>query len=479
MNALKLFLVMFFLSLALCGQAQAVDAVIEKEIPSTSSMLYYSIGGGNLIPKPANFEVIDPYSVNFKARTHFSCGAFGMDHNIVDLIKNIESLPDKLRTQLASAVEATIAAFPGYLLNKANPALYHTLNRYLDQSYELFQLNVRSCEQMEQDMIRSGSVFGGLVGATVADGWREAANKEADGDKSERIDEITDRIYGNAGNDGVAIFGDKKKGGVGQDPVRLNYDTALAGYNALSHPSGVTDPLQEGAVTGKTTLTDVDGNTSIIDYPIISMWKSPKEAADWIVDVVGEQHIKTAHSQSDSAYTKSKAGRGLRPHIVKHTFDIRKALNDAVIDNKYAGIREAKYSNIFQVGFPVVDAIRAANPYEQSLLMDRLSNELAVNFVLNQAGMARRILYAGMREASLEMSSAGQEVTKVIRKHTMPNLNDSINEVLKDIEVREKTLAKTPLEILRHASDIKTRGAGSEAPNMAPDKPIVDGTVEK
>jgi len=475
MKALKLFLITSFLSLVLCGQAQAVDAVVEKEIPSTSSMLYYSIGGGNLIPKPANFEVIDPYSVNFPGESHFSCGKFGMAFNVDKLLNNLSQYSDTLRFQLAGLAEAAIAAQPGYLLNKANPALYHTLNRSLDQAYELFQLNVRSCEQIEEDMIRSGSVFGGLVGATAAEGWREAA-KTPD---AEPIHETSKRVYDNAGNAGVAIFGATKKGGIGQDPIRLNYDTSLAGYNALTHPSGVTDPLQETAVTGKTTLTDVDGNTSSIDYPIISMWGSPKVAAEWIIDVVGEQHIKIAHDQADPAYTKSKAGRGLRPHIVKHTFDIRKALNDAVVNNKYAGIRDAKYSDIFQVGFPVVDAIRAANPYEQSLLMDRLSNELAVNFVLNQAGMAKRILYAGMREASLEMSSAGQEVTKVIRKHTMPNLNDSVDEVLKDVEIRESTLAKTPLKILRHASDIKTRGAGSETPNMAPDKPIVDGQVEK
>ncbi|RUM93753.1 MAG: hypothetical protein DSZ28_06665, partial [Thiothrix sp.] len=76
MNSWKPSLTTPLLLLVLCGEASAAapafasgpaNAVIEKEIPSTSSMLYYSIGGGNLIPKPANFEVIKPYSVNFRA----------------------------------------------------------------------------------------------------------------------------------------------------------------------------------------------------------------------------------------------------------------------------------------------------------------------------------------------------------------------------------------------------------------------------
>ncbi len=447
---------------------KAAEVVIEEPIPTDASTFYYTIGGGTPLPKPAAFNRTADIRASYRLGFGYSCGSFDPFDNVEAMVDQVLNKVRRLPSQFVGAVQAGIAALPGYLLNKANPALYETVTKLMDDSFELFNASFKSCQQMEREIARKENPYQEFTQVAIANNWRTVIGAGS----GVTIDEIEQTVTEEGPRNGIDFVDGAQRGGENQPPIRVNYDIAITGYNSLL---GRSSNLLDESAPPDPTVSLPDGSTMTI--PMVRMFSSPRVAADWLVDIVGEHEVRLYSGGDGEAEITSVAGRGLVPEVEEHTYKIRQALEKAVLQNDYADLNE--YRDTMQVGFLLVDAIRAAHAFEQSIMMDRLAAELAVNYVQNKTNMIKRMLYAGIREANLGMSEAAAPIEKQIRKRTIPDLDAALAEIHAALDLKLKTLARTTSQILRHGDYMSTRRSRAGGVPTVDENPLVDGAVQR
>ncbi len=413
-------------------------------IPSNASSFYYSIGGGSIVSKAPTFQSTYRSTADIDFGFGYSCGKFNnvsdVEAIIDDLVSSVTSTVRALPQQLMQSVTAAISAMPGYLLNKANPSLYNVLMKGYDDSFELVKLSYGACRSMESQVTAGNNPFQSLVTASIAESWQVQAGINSVSATPLTIDQVDEQIKLDGADAGLVLFANEKFGGVGQEPIRINYLTALVGYNALF---GNADVLDTGFAPPITET--VGGDTVSVMIP--SVWPTASDAAAWIVDVVGDTSIKLHEGGSNT----SKPGKGLKTRVLEETFEIRRALQKAVDSNDYDDIRVAKYKNMLQISGNLVDAIRSAETFERLVMIDRLSTELAVKLMQDTVVLAKTILMAGLNNSHLVISAASEEFESHIRTKSIPDLDSAVDDILKDLKLRENTFAKTPQTIMQEA----------------------------
>ncbi len=449
--------------------AENGEMVVEQPIPTDTTGFYYVIGGGTPLPKPASFSQTARIKASWRLGAGYSCGSFDPFQNVEAMMNQVLNKIRRLPAQFMGAVQAGIAALPGYLLAKANPTLYENLTKVLDDSFELFNTSFKSCQQMERETARKQNPYHEFVRASIAGNWR---NIIIGSDGAQTIDQIEEEVNTEGPRNGIDFVDGAKRGGVGQPPIRVNYDITVTGYNSLL---GKTTELLSEEPPVDPTLNLPDGTRLTI--PMVRMFSSPKKAAEWLVEVVGEHEVRLATEEEKQSEVTSKPGRGLMPEVEMHTVKIRQALEKAILNNDYGDLRE--YRDVLQIGFMLVDAIRQAQPFEQSIMLDRLASELATNFVQNKVVMIKRMLYAGIKEANIGMSDAAAPIEKQIREHTIIDLDKSMREIHDALDLKLKTVARTTSQILRYGEYMSTRRAGDSGVKTIIEDQLIDGAVHK
>lgn len=130
-------------------------------------------------------------------------------------------------------------------------------------------------------------------------------------------------------------------------------------------------------------------------------------AADWMNRVLGEQTINLS-AETTEQQSGAQAGVGLHPLIHEEQEKIRPLLSALV-----NGEMKPTFANLAQVSGGslmlsrgVVEALR--DDPDASLLIERLSGELALSRVTEQALLARRVLLAGRREPNIATQKEAQ-----------------------------------------------------------------------
>lgn len=432
------------LSISVASGSAYSESLDLPTIPSNASSFYYNIGGGSIVSKAPTFQNTYTSTANIDYGFGYSCGKFDsvsdVDAIIDDLVNSVTSAARALPQHLMQSVTAAISAMPGYLLNKANPALYNVLMKGYDDSFELVKLSYGSCKAMESQVTAGNNPFQSLVTASIAESWQVQAGVNSISATPMTIDQIDEQIKETGADEGLALFADTKYGGVGQDPIRINYLTALVGYNVLLGNANVLQT--DYAPSAQETV-----GTDTVTVMIPSVWPTSASAAEWIIDVIGDTTIRL-HEGADNT---AKPGKGLKTRVLQESFEIRKALEKAVDSNDFDDIREAKYANMLQLSGNMIDAIRMADPFDRLVAIDRVSTELAVKLMLDTVVLAKTILMAGLNESHLVISGAYEEFDSHIRTKSVPDLDAAVDDILKDLKLRENTFAKTPQMIVEEA----------------------------
>ncbi|HFD80642.1 MAG TPA: hypothetical protein ENK05_09670 [Gammaproteobacteria bacterium] len=429
--------------------ARALD---EPAMPSNAGPLYYLLGGGQPLPRPASNFTTTRITANLRAGVGYTCGQFNFQQNLQQMVNQFTSRVRQLPGQLTGAVQAAIFALPGYLLNRANPSLYNVLTKTLDESANLFRLGVKSCQQIEQDVRQNRDPYKNLVTASIADRWNVNAGS---GDLT--VDLAREDTMENAADDGIVLADGNRYGGSGQPVAAINENVAIVGYNIL---------------LGR-ALDDRNAPTGdAAESTLARMWPTPQDAADWIADVAGSY---TADLTEDGDAT-ARAGRGLRPQVESLTTTLRAALEKAVNEDDFDDLREN--ITVMQIGSNIVRTIRDASPFDAAIMMDRLSMELAVAELQNRTLTAERLLYAGLASPYLVQSTAQTAVNDRIRQQTLPQLRAALDSIRSDLELRQQTLARTTQVILdyRASKAAATAAPGIPQPNT---NPVTDGNVNQ
>ena len=431
-----LFIYSFFLS----------NIVFAEPVPSHIGPIYYKIGGGRVAGSPlAGFRTIR-INASFSAGFGYSCGEFDPHESVSRMVNQIRDQVRELPAQLEAAFTAAMVSIPGYLFKRSYPGLYGVITKTLDDSFNLFQLSMKSCKQIEREMAKMGDDYNpyqNLLRASVAERWEF----EVGVDDGRSIDQIEKEIDEQVGRQGIRWLDGVNYAGLDQDPIRFNRDLVIAGYNTLI---GRSPDMSSAETSAPEAPFD--------DHYIVEVWPNPVAAADFLIDIVGEKEIMT-----DGSEPTTRPGMGLRPFVDTMTLMITEALTAAVNENLWGGIREL---DSMGVATPVVEAIRKEEEYVRSMMISKVAGEMAVAETQERIQLIKQLLTAGLKDADITASKAASTAATFVRNETMPELDDQIKDIIEAYAFRTQFLHKTSLTILKHDASQDLKSIGKEAPKL-------------
>ncbi|EEH9715087.1 integrating conjugative element protein [Salmonella enterica subsp. enterica] len=408
--ALTAVLVSFF-----CHSALAADSNYSVDQQGAiADALYYQIGGGSVITPALTRRNTQLLNVRAGWNADLMCGNFDISTTVRNQLNGVtEGFQDLMGSVIQSATSA-VASLPAMIIQRANPQLYDLLTNGVLQGRVDFDKSQLTCQKMAEKMtdFAYGSAW---TQSAKAENYQTVAASEADAVRAEK------KVEKEAASKGKTWVGGQKRGGSGQQPIRLVGDTTKAGYNILNQRS-VTD-------TGSISTSQCQGE-------LCQVWSKPEEAASWMTRVVGEQTINVAPdndaSGSSEEKTGSQAGVGLSPLIAEEQEKIAEVLAELVngsMKPTYENLSKASGGSL-QLTRGVVEALR--DEPDAAVLVQRLSGEMALARVMEQALMARRTLLAGAREPNI---AAEKEAQTQLNQTTL-QLDQELNQLRLELEMR-------------------------------------------
>ncbi|EDQ7230627.1 integrating conjugative element protein [Salmonella enterica subsp. enterica] len=408
--ALTAVLVSFF-----CHSALAADSNYSVDQQGAiADALYYQIGGGSVITPALTRRNTQLLNVRAGWNADLMCGNFDISTTVRNQLNGVtEGFQDLMGNVIQSATSA-VASLPAMIIQRANPQLYDLLTNGVLQGRVDFDKSQLTCQKMAEKMtdFAYGSAW---TQSAKAENYQTVAASEADAVRAEK------KVEKEAASKGKTWVGGQKRGGSGQQPIRLVGDTTKAGYNILNQRS-VTD-------TGSISASQCQGE-------LCQVWSKPEEAASWMTRVVGEQTINVAPdndaSGSSEEKTGAQAGVGLSPLIAEEQEKIMEVLTELVsgsIKPTYENLSKASGGSL-QLTRGVVEALR--DEPDAAVLVQRLSGEMALARVMEQALMARRTLLAGAREPNI---AAEKEAQTQLNQTTL-QLDQELNQLRLELEMR-------------------------------------------
>lgn len=271
-----------------------------------------------------------------------------------------------------------------------------------------------------------------------AENYQGIAASEKDAVRAEQ------RAAEEAAEKGKRWVGGERRGGKGQPPIKLVRDTTVAGYNILNNRSATS--------TSSLSSNDCQGE-------LCQVWSKPDDAAQWLTRVVGEQTINVAPDNDQSGDTSQQSGAqsgvGLTPLIQEEQDKIQPLIIDMV--NRSQPVNDDTLAQAsggeLHLTRGVIEALR--DDPDAAVLIQRLSGELALSRVMEQALMARRTLLAGMREPNI----SGEKEAQTALTQTTAQLDQELSQLKLELDMRQALADNAALTILeRQTMRAKTKG---------------------
>jgi integrating conjugative element protein (TIGR03755 family) len=401
---------------------------------------YYTLGGGEPISRSATnrastFELGADVSWN----TDLICSDFDMSLSVEQQLEGIKGAFSDLMSGVISAATGAVASLPGLVIQKVNPALYDLLQNGILQGSEEYHIAQTSCEDM----------VGAMDDVMSNNGWETVAkggwwSKESQTSGAEIL-ETKEKSTQEGVDAGVVWVDGDLRGGSGQPPIELVGDTARAGYNLL---------INRAPGNASSTVSTCAGAA------ICEEWVEPERFAEWMVEVVGEEKIRTC---KNCEKVRNQSGKGLAAQVTKEQDQIILDLDALVLSGSaptMVELEEVSGGPGMLVSRRVIEAIREEKPEEQVALISRLAGEMALSRTMERAMIARRAMLAGMREPNIASTGVAPErLTEYARE-----LEKEIDNLLFEMDVRRRVATNTTSYLLTRDKARKAVPIGEEIP---------------
>ena len=384
---------------------------------------YYRLGGGEPVTRSAsNRDTTLELGGAVVWNTDLMCGNFDMSLSVDEQLKGLKGSFSNLMSSVISAATGAVASLPALIIQKVNPALYDLLQNGVLQASEEFHLAQVSCED----------IVGIMDDVITHSGWENVAKGGYwAGESASGAELLSTRTSADIEgiNAGVIWVEGATKGGRGQPPIELVGDTVKAGYNQLlkRNPANTTSMV-----------------SSCADAPICEQWPNPQAMATWVIDVVGEQKIRTCEGCDKIS---AKPGMGLTHQMAIEQDQIAADLAALVLSGSaptLAQLEAVSGGPGMLVSRRVVEALREENPHEQDVLINRLAAEMALSRTMERAMIARRALISGVKEPNI----ANLQIAQDDLAPYIADLEKDIENILFEIEVRDRVASNTAVQLL-------------------------------
>ncbi|MBA2711529.1 MAG: integrating conjugative element protein [Tatlockia sp.] len=391
---------------------------------------YYKLGGSsNLYIPPVNKDQTITIGGNIDGRLGFTCSGFNPVVSITNTFQDLKNSVMNIPGGIIDNLKGSVIGYPLYKLQQSMPALYNVLQNVAAFAQNEFAIKVKDCQDVKMTLEEGQSPIENMLSISDSQGWLEAAKRA----KTENVDvtQTAKSIAKKREEYGLPWIGRENgnAGGKYQRPIKVINDVVIAGYNVFINRKPLNDEKKPAAIT-----------------PMTQSWKTPVEAANWAVKVLGDIHV-SASNDADKSKHDTKAGIGLSALIQNCessntcTSNVAKALWQLV--DKQWPLTEEKLKLVSASNLLITDeiiiSIQRMPREEQILTVSKLAEEIAVQNMLDKAMMMRRILQAGLQVQ--EVQNLKQALTMV--RFALKKLDDDIHSLAFENEVRKKMMTET------------------------------------
>jgi integrating conjugative element protein (TIGR03755 family) len=443
--------VMIFLLLGVASTGTAAPLA-----NSSNSPFYYQIGSGRSISLPSNANV-KTYKLGgaFEFGLGYSCGKFDPTLGLSNILNDLSNTGNDLINGAIGAVTEAIGSLPALILQRIDPGLYDLYQNGLIRAEAILALANKTCEQYEQQIRNGENPYEEWTELSKTIDWKVQMGTGSYGSSETDVVQAKKEVETNNGKNGTPWVGGTRAGGENQEPIKTTADVVRAGYN----------------ITLNRQPDDNSAPAAGADQPrLTQIFESPDVAEQWVVDVVGDVHVRTY----DNSPTETVPGHGLLPKIAQKTEENELALIDLVSGTTQPTIEnlETVSSDAALINRDVIEAIQGLGPSEQTIAISKLASESAMSNTLEKALTARRLLITGSKEPNVKASPAEDQIEK-----TVAQLEREIDDVMFERRIHKELASETARIILQLQAAQKTRSAQTQQEAGFDEKSIEEGAI--
>lgn len=412
-------------ALALCLAMAGAIADAAPSVPVGDQSWYYAIGGAEPVS-----SVLNPYASNGLLMGHpslsasYSCGKFDITTSVSSAFRNVAT---NVKNQVMSAARGAIAALPLYIFQRALPGLYEQFQSFSADFSLDFNNAVKSCEQMEQEILAGKDPYAEWIEIAKAGDWRRLMQSNAD-----PVD-VKQQVETDGGRRGIPFPKISRgsivyAGGNSGPPIEPIQDTTAAGWNVILNRRPASNASYTPSPHARVRLAE--------------LFPSPAAAAQYARNVLGDITINTCPGYSKRAVP----GQGLGVKFDEHRRSIAQNLSHLLSATTVPSAADLKYVSApgVAVSARVIQSLRELPPEERAILAGRLAAEAALARTIEEALAIRRMLITGKRVP--EIASAKPAVEQV--DIAIAEIEQEINNMLFEQRVNKEIAGNTANVIL-------------------------------
>lgn len=433
MQAIKTISVLSFLCLS---QPSFADSYV----PVGNNQYYALNGGANYSMPPVKRD--SELGVGAGIDTGFSpCDSFNPAVSVNGTMNNMKDSVMGMQKNIINSATSAIGSLPLYELQKSDPKLYNLVQNGIFSAEQKFGLKTKDCNQAMSEISHGQSPYNDWFQFSKSGIWSDQAKAAAQGGNVD-INAASDQVVQTDAKNGVYWIhkGQKSGGSVGnQQPIHAISDVTLAGYNVIADSSRPLDDLSSPSFGSNDA-------TGLSRY-----WKSPKDAQTFSNLVLGDITVSTKDTQD-----KTVAGMGLLPiatNCPKGTSDltciskVRDKLSALVQENGTPTNKEllAISASNYAVTPTVIDQLRSlkGNSQLQAYYVNRISQAIAMQNLIDEALMLKRVLRAGSQTQAVHNYKPATEASN----QAIGRLNDSMKDLLFEQQARQNLSSNVMLSL--------------------------------
>ncbi len=398
------------------------------------SEYYYQLGGASdvYIP-PVNRDQTITIGGNINTGG-LNCNLFNPVISITNTLNDLKGSAQGIPAAVIANLQGSIGAFPMYKLQQSMPGLYNLLQNGALGAQNAFALRVQDCQRAQQNLVAGQSPINSMLSVSDSQGWIDAALRAKNG---EQVDVVTDAKIIAKHSDEYGIpwvhRSEGNSGGKSQKPIKVISDVVIAGYNLMLKPSRALDETGEPS------------DKAIKSAAFVRVWSTPNAAAKWAVMVLGDIQVSVKQDAKNA-----EAGLGLStllhscpkiassstcvPNIVSFLWQ----LIEKKIELNEVNLGKISAANIL-ITADIITAIQRMPREQQILSVSKLSEEIAIQNLLDEAMSLRRLLQAGLQIQEVQ----NLKPALVMVQYAISKLDKDIHALAFESEVRKKMMTNT------------------------------------
>ena len=439
----------FLALLALSGIVSAG----EVPVPTEDQAWYYTIGGAEPVSIALNpagaHQVLDAHA---SLTASYSCGNFDIVSSVTNSFSNAAT---SLQSTVMGAARGAIAALPLYVFQRAAPGLYELFQTYAADFSLNFGDALKSCEQMEQEILAGKDPYEEWIQMAKAGDWRRLMGTTTDAVAAKQSVESTGGAAGypfpKVTSGGVVMAG-----GTGGPPIEPIRDITAAGWNTtLGRPPGSNAPYTPPLIGPEVRLA--------------TLFPTPTSAADYAVDVLGDAVIRTC----DGCPKRGIPGNGLN---VKYEAHRQAVATDLVALVGGTGVpANADLQDVSAPGVAVsakvIGTLRELPADEAGVFAGRLASEVAIARTIEEAFAIRRLLISGKRVPEVMSTKPAMDVAV----SAVNELEQEIESFLFEQRVSKEIASNTAAGVVARRNQLDARSQQTLRQGRPEQSPLEEG----